>query len=597
MAAAKHIVGIDLGTTNMVLSYSEILKKGKEDEAIEIKYLPIVQEQGKNSTDKSEILPSFIFERLKEKPVLKWKDNEDYIIGEYARERGIDVANRVISSAKSWLCNTRVNRTESILPWDGDEDLKKLSPLQAMSMFIMHLKNAWLEEFPKDKLEDQKVIITIPASFDAAARDLTVEAANLAGLKKVSLIEEPQSAFYSWISQEDTPWRQQVKKGDIILVVDVGGGTTDFSLIEVTESDGDLKLDRVAVGNHILLGGDNMDLTLAYIATQRLKDEGKKVSRWQTMQLSHQCRKAKEELLSDPSKKTVAVTVSGRGSSVIGGTIKTKITREDVETNIIEGFFPSCALEDEPIEGDVGGVRELNLMYATDAAITRHLARFLNSQSKSKKHYSYPKGLLLNGGVFKSDIFKERLVAIIDSWLTAADKDQIKVLEGFELSRAVSRGAVYFGQAVEGKGIRIRGGVSQSYYLGIESSMPAVPGFQAPMKALCVAKQGTEEGTTLEVKDRSFGLTVGKKANFKFFKSNQRREDEFGELIPDMDEGFEDAGIMDLELEAYEGMETGEIVDVTLEITVTEIGTLEVYCISKNDEHRWKLEFNVREGA
>lgn len=593
MAAAKYIVGIDLGTTNMVLSYSRVLGK-ERDELPEISYLPIIQEQAKNSTDKSEILPSFIFERLKEKPVLGWKENEDYIVGEYARERGVDVADRVISSAKSWLCNTRVDRTEAILPWGGEEGLKKLSPLQAMAMFLTHLKNAWAEEFPKDKLENQQVTITIPASFDAAARDLTVEAAKLAGLKEVSLLEEPQSAFYAWISQSEVPWREQVKKGDLVLVVDLGGGTTDFSLIEVTESDGDLKLERVAVGNHILLGGDNMDLTLAYIASQRLQEAGKKITRWQTLQLSHQCRKAKEELLADASKESVAVTISGRGSSVIGGTIKTQITREDIETSIIEGFFPYCALEDGPIEGEESGVRELNLMYATDAAVTRHLAGFL---SKQKDDYAYPKAILFNGGVFKSEIFRERLVAIIDSWLTAANKEQIRILDGFELSRAVSRGAVYFGQALEGKGIRIRGGVSQSYYLGIEATMPAVPGFKPPMKALCVAKQGTEEGTTLEVEARSFGLVVGKKASFKFFKSNCRREDEFGALIEDMDEGFEEAGVMNLELETYKGMETGEIVDVSMEIAITEIGTLEVYCISKDGKHRWKLEFNVREAA
>lgn len=600
MAAAKYIVGIDLGTTNMVLSYSRIIS-GSDNEADDgeaINYLLIAQEQPKNAVDTSEVLPAFIFERLKEKPVLPWNSDNDFIIGEFARERGAEVPDRVISSAKSWLCNTRVDRTKAILPFNGEDSAKKISPLQAMAMFISHLKNAWLQEFPKDKLENQKVIVTIPASFDAAARDLVVEAAKMAGLSSVSLIEEPQAAFYSWISQKENPWRRQVKKGDVVLVVDVGGGTTDFSLIEITESDGELNLDRVAVGSHILLGGDNMDLTLAYIAAKRLEDTGKKISRWQTVQLSHQCRKAKEILLSDSEKDSVPVTVSGRGSSVIGGTIKTQITREDVENNIVEGFFPHCSINDEPAEDTASGVRELNLMYAADAAVSKHLAKFLKNQmNDAHKEYGYPNAILFNGGVFKAKIFRDRLVAIIDSWLTESGKDQIKVLEGIELSKAVSRGAVYFGQAVSGKGIRIRGGVSQSYYLGIETPMPAVPGFKPPLKALCVAKQGTEEGSVLKVENQSFGLVIGKTAEFRFFKSNCRREDEFGQLIPDMDESFEETSLMTAEMPAYDGLKAGDLVDVELEVVITEIGTLEVYCISKDNEHRWRLEFNVREAA
>jgi hypothetical protein len=594
MAKPKYIVGIDLGTTNVVVSSALIAKADSEEEQ-KLTIFPILQEQAKGAVEKLESMPSFLFERLKEKPVLPWDESSKFIIGDYARERGAEVPDRLISSAKSWLCNTRIDRTQPVLPWNAPEDREKLSPLQAIANFIEHVRLAWNKENPKDKLENQKVVVTIPASFDAAARDLTIEASKIAGLSEVTLLEEPQAAFYSWISQSDKPWRKQVKKGDTVLVVDVGGGTTDFSLIEISEAEGDLSLERVAVGNHILLGGDNMDLTLAYIARKKLEDSNKKVSQWQTIQLSHQCRKAKEQLLADPKKDSIPVVVSGRGSSVIAGSLKTTIDREDVEEALVEGFFPDCSMDDGPVEDTASGVREISLMYAADAAITRHLAKFLRSQSSENKDYSFPQAILFNGGVFGSEIFRNRLVEVIDSWLKNAKRDSIKVLEGIELSQAVARGASYFGIAREGKGIRIRGGVSQAYYLGIESSLPAVPGYKPPLKALCVAQQGTEEGTSHEINQHCFGLVTGKKAEFKFFKSNCRREDTIGTLIEEMDDDFDETSSLELELPVYDGIKAGDVVDVTLQVNITEIGTLEVYCISKDKEHKWKLEFNVRD--
>ncbi len=594
MAKAKYIVGIDLGTTNVVLSYAP-LAAAEGEEPAQISLLPIIQELAKGAIEKLEVLPSFIFERLKEKPVLAWEDDNQYIIGDYARERGAEVPDRLISSAKSWLCNPRIDRTQPVLPWNSPEENAKISPLQAMAVFMRHVRHAWSEEFAKDKLEDQKVVVTIPASFDAAARDLIVEAARMAGLPTITLLEEPQAAFYSWISQTESPWRQQVKKGDVVLVVDVGGGTSDFSLIEIGEAEGDLSLERVAVGNHILLGGDNMDLTLAYVARRKLEESNKKISQWQTVQLSHQCRKAKETLLSEPEKDSMPIVISGRGSSVISGSLKTTIERKDIEQTLVDGFFPVCGMNDDPIEDTEGGVREISLMYAADPAITRHLAKFLRSQNSDDRQYGFPQAILFNGGVFRSEIFKNRLIEVINSWLENAGKEQIKVLEGIELSQAVARGAAYFGIAREGKGIRIRGGVSQSYYLGVESSLPAVPGFKPPLKALCVARQGTEEGTVSDIPGRTFGLVIGKTATFKFFKSNCRREDEFARMIDEIDETFEDTSSLQIELPAYEGMRPGDLVDVTLQVAITEIGTLEVYCLACKGEHRWKLEFNVRE--
>lgn len=591
MSQPKNIVGIDLGTTKVVLTYAKMPASEEDKPAIEL--FPLLQEFAKDSMEEREILPSFLFDRLQEKPVLPWKREQPFIVGEYARERGSEVPARLVSSAKSWLCNPRVNRREAILPWNAPEGSRRISPLEAQAEILNHVKSCWNNKF-KHKLEDQMVVITIPASFDAVARDLTLEAARQAGLENVTLLEEPQAAFYSWISQSAAPWREQVKKGDVVLVVDVGGGTTDFSLIEIGEEGGDLNLSRVAVGEHILLGGDNMDLTLAFQVKQKLEAAKKKIDTWQTIALSHACRKAKERMLADTSIKSEPIVVSGRGSSVIGGSMKTTLEREEIQDLLVEGFFPTCALTDEPQETSESGFREVNLAYASDPSITRHLARFLNSQGGTKE-YKYPNAVLFNGGVFKSDRCRERLTEVINSWLKDGGREPVRVLQGADLVRAVSFGASYFGMARQGKGIRIRGGVSQAYYLGVEMSMPAVPGIKPPVKTLCVARIGMEEGTKAGVPDRTFGLVVGRPVQFKFFRSPSRREDQLGQLFDDILAELEETSGLSLNLPAADGMSPGSTVDVTLEVAITEIGTLEIWCLQKGGSHKWKLEFNVRD--
>jgi len=588
----KYIVGIDLGTTNIEVSYVSVADLDSEKPVVKI--FPIVQEFAKGALDDREVLPSFMFQRLQEKPSLPWTREQPFIMGEYARERGAEVPGRLVASAKSWLCNPRVNRRDPLLPWNAPTEVKKISPLDAQAEYLAHVRLAWNAKFPKQKIENQMVVVTIPASFDAAARDLSVEAAKLAGIPEVTLLEEPQAAFYSWIGQTKVPWREQAKKGDVVLVVDVGGGTTDFSLIEIGEEAGDLSLNRVAVGNHILLGGDNMDLTLAFHVKGKLEAAKKKIDTWQTVALSHSCRKAKEALLNDPTKKSENIVISGRGSSVIGGTIKTTLERKEVESLLVDGFFPDCAFSDDPREEPSAGFREVNLAYAADPAITRHLAHFLRNQT-GKPEYQYPKGILFNGGVLLAKPLVERLRDVINAWLSAADRPPIKILEGTDLTRAVAAGAACFGMAKRGKGIRIRGGVSQNYYLGVESSLPAVPGMKPPLKALCVAKLGMEEGTIAEVPDRVFGLVVGKPVEFKFFKSNARREDEVGQLFDELPDEIEETSGLSSNLPPQGGMSPGTVVDVSLQVGITEIGTLEVWCLQKSGDHRWKLEFNVRD--
>ena len=592
MSQAKSIVGIDLGTTNTVVTHVPI--NAGEDEAPKIELFPVLQEFAQGSVEERDILPSFLFERLQEKHALPWKRESPFLVGEYARERGAEVPARLIGSAKSWLCNPRVNRRDPILPWNAPEGTKKTSPLEAMSEYLAHVRSAWNQKY-KHKLEDQVVVITIPASFDAVARELIMEAAKLAGLEEVTLLEKPQAAFYSWIGQSKAPWRDQVRKGDVVLVVDVGGGTTDFSLIAIDEENGDLALRRVAVGNHILLGGDNMDLTLAYHARAKLEAAKKKVDTWQTLVLSHACRKAKENLLNNPELKSEPIVISGRGSSVIGGSMKTTLERKDIENILIEGFFPPCAMSDLPKDDTGAGFREVNLAYAADPAITRHLAAFLSSQGGDKGDYRYPQAILFNGGVFLSQPFRDRLLDVVNSWLKEAGKPPIKVLEGLDLHRAVAFGASSFGLARQGKGIRIRGGVSQAYYVGIETSLPAVPGLKPPLKALCVAAQGMEEGTTAEIAGHRFHLTVGRPVEFKFFKANARREDKLGQLFDEVASDMDETSGLSLELPPRSGLAPGSQVDVTLKVAITEIGTLEIWCHEVGGDGRWKLEFNVRD--
>jgi actin-like ATPase involved in cell morphogenesis len=593
MSQPKSIVGIDLGTTNIVVTHVPVAAAAAEKPP-QVSVFPILQEFAKGAVEEREMLPSYLFERLQEKVGLPWKHESPFIVGDYARERGEEVPARLISSAKSWLCNSRLNRREPILPWNAAEGAARISPLQAQAEFLTHVRMAW-NHANKHKLEDQIVVITIPASFDAVARDLTVEAARLAGFADVVLLEEPQAAFYAWVAQTTVPWRDQVKKGDVVLVVDVGGGTSDFSLIEVGEESGDLALTRVAVGNHILLGGDNMDLTLAFHAKAKLEEAKKKINTWQTLMLSHQCRKAKENMLNDPSKKSENLVISGRGSSVIGGSIKTTLERKEVESILIDGFFPVCRMEDEPQENPDSGLREVNLAYAADPGITRHLATFLRSQEGGERDYRYPQAILFNGGVFQSAPFRDRLVEVVNGWLKEAGKPAIKVLAGFDLGRAVALGASTFGLARQGRGIRIRGGVSQAYYVGIESALPAVPGLKPPLKALCVARQGMEEGSQAAVAGRRFGLVVGKPVAFHFFKSNCRRDDQVGDMLDEVLDELEETSPLTLELPPQGELKPGDVVEVTLQVAITEIGTLEIWCQGNDQAQRWKLEFNVRD--
>jgi hypothetical protein len=578
--------GIDLGTTNCALAYASLSQDGeKREDGV----FPIPQLVDSGVVEARSTLPSFLYlpaahELSSMNLSLPWDEVNLLAAGAMARQEGSKKPDRLISSAKSWLSTEGVERGKAILPWKGAEDVTPLSPVAASTEYLKHLVAAWKFEHPSEPLSDSEVVLTVPASFDAVARDLTAEAARSAGLSRVTLLEEPQAAFYAWLDACGDGWREQVKKGDLVLVCDVGGGTTDLTLIEVHEAEGDLDLERVAVGQHILLGGDNMDLTLAAVVRQRLKDEGTKLDAWQFQVLTYGCREAKEKLLSDQAVEEFPILIPGRGSSLIGGSINATVTRQEAETALFGGFFPEVALGSTPTGKRRVGLTELGLPYEMDPAITRHLSGFLGERR--------PTAILFNGGVFCSSGMRSRLLGVLEGWYG----EPIRELEGTDLELAVARGAARYGLVKQGHGIRIRGGLSRAYYIGVELAMPAIPGMEPPIKAVCVAPQGMEEGTSLQVPDQDFGLVLGEPVEFPFLGSTEKSEDSAGQVH----EEWEDAGIEQLAavgatLKAEQG-EAAEArsVPVRLETVATELGTLELYCVERDGPGRWKLEFNVR---
>ncbi len=435
--------------------------------------------------------------------------------------------------------------------------------------------------------------MTVPASFDAAARDLTLKAATQAGLEHVTLLEEPQAALYAWIEAAGDNFRKQVKPGEVILVVDVGGGTTDLSLIAVTEQNGELHLTRVAVGDHILLGGDNMDLTLAHTLNQQLATGGKKLDSWQFVSLTYGCRQAKELLFADPKLKKAPISIPSRGSSLVGGTIKTELSREDLTRVLTDGFMPRGVISEVPTTARHTGLTQMALPYAQDPGITRHLAAFLSRQGKAMAAaHDAP---LFNGGVFKAAPLKERILEVLNEWLKADGGQPVRELAGADLDLAVARGAAYYGWVRHGHGVRIRGGTARSYYVGVESPMPAVPGFEPPIKALCVSPFGMEEGTQANVPPQEFALVTGEPTRFRFFASSLRRDDPVGKMIEDAvhQEDLEELSPIETSL-AADGEQPGGLVPVHLQAAVTEVGTLELRCLETPGKRQWKLELNVR---
>ena len=603
----RYIIGIDLGTTNSAVSFVDANAALDPHTPPAVEQFAIPQLVNPGEVRDETLLPSFLYipgptDFPDGSLAMPWNDAPLSFVGQLAQKRGAENAGRLVASAKSWLSYSGVDRTSALLPITAPEGVGKISPLHASKAYLDHLREAWNHKHPDDRLEDQSVLVTVPASFDAVARDLTGHAAEQAGYRNVVLLEEPQAAFYSWI-EANPNWREQVTVGDLILVVDIGGGTTDFTLIAVTQEGGELKLERVAVGEHILLGGDNMDLALAHaVAAELQASKGTKLDAMQMNALWQQCRGAKERLL-DPANadEEQGVTILGRGTGLVGGTIKTKVSREQVHRTLLDGFFPHASSHDMPQARRRVGLQEIGLPYAADAGVTRHMAKFLRQQAASTESGAVRRGpsgmaspthVLFNGGVLRAGLVRDRVIEVLDTWLREEGFEPVKVLSGEDLMHGVSRGAAYYGVARTGKGVRIRGGVPRTYYVGIETSMPAVPGMPAPLKALTVAPFGMEEGTDHQFPDREFGLIVGEPAEFRFFTSAVRKDDNPGFMIEEVGDDLEELAPVEVLLPA-DGQE-GQVVRVTLESVVTETGMLQLWCVAK-DGRRWKLEFNVRE--
>ncbi len=564
---ATYAIGIDLGTTNSVIAYTRL----DQDDA-QPQVLSVPQLVAPATVESQFQLPSFLYlgsahEADTGNYDLPWHQGGQDAVGELARQQAAAMPMRTVAAAKSWLCHTRVDRHQPMLPWGAPSEVPKVSPVDASRRYLAHLAAAWHHEFPAAPIAEQRVVLTVPASFDASARELTREAALAAGLPAdLILLEEPQAALYAWLANRGEQWRRHLGVGDTLLVCDVGGGTTDFTLIGVDETDGALELQRIAVGPHTLVGGDNMDVALAHFSSAAFAAKGLQLDAWQSVSLWHACRAAKEALLALEGPKTHPVTVLGRGRRLVGGTVRVDLQREAVQTLLLDGFFPVCTVD------------ERLSLHGAD----HQLARVTH--------------VLFNGGVFKAALFRDRLMDILVQWHGKQATPQI--LDGAaDLDYAVARGAAYYGFAEAGRGIRIRSGTARSYYVGIETAVLAIPGAPRPLKALCVVPFGMEEGTAVRVPSEAIGLVVGEPCLFRFFSSAVRKDDKPGDVLDrwsdeELSETDPLAATLPMEQAAAE-----DYVPVQFESRITELGMFELWCVNPISDQRWKLEFSVREDA
>lgn len=595
-----YSVGIDLGTTNCALSTATTSAEGQT----QVLDFPIAQVTHPGTVHAEATLPSFLYVAgPHDLPAgslnLPWRPDALEAVGSFAREQGVKVPHRLISSAKSWLCCEGVDRRSNFLPFKSPDEVEKRSPVDVAAAYLEHLREAYNASHSDQPLQQQSVVLTVPASFDVVARELTVEAARRVGLEHLTLLEEPQAALYAWLAAMGDDWRKHMGVQDRILVCDIGGGTSDFSLIAVGESEGNLTLERQAVGEHLLLGGDNMDLALAVAVQSRLKTRGTRLDSWQFQVLTHACRDAKEKILSQPELETVPLVIPGRGSGLIGGTIREELLRTDVEAILLGGFFPVCERTDFATRQRQLGLAELGLPFETDAAITRHLAAFLGQRAaRSSEGTAWaPTAVLFNGGVLKSTLLRERIIHVLNAWLAELNLPAVRELQSDSLDLAVARGAAAYGLVRHGKGIRIKGGIARHYFIGVEVPRPAIPGLAPPVNAVCVAAAGMEEGSSVTVPGQQFVLRVGQRAEFRFMAASQRDTDQPGDIVADWepDDGSGIEEIANLTLDLVAAGQPGESLAVALRTHLTELGTLELWCEERDGSRRWKLELQVRD--
>ncbi|MCU0573065.1 MAG: hsp70 family protein [Syntrophobacteraceae bacterium] len=641
----RYIVGMDLGTTNTALAYVD--RTGPGIELRRIRFLNIPQLVSPGSMGRRPILPSFLYipgpyELPPESTALPWDSGRSYVVGELAREQGALVPGRLVSSAKSWLCHGGVDRTASILPWGAGSDVEKVSPVEASSRYLRHLREAWNAEMARGRegfrLEEQLVLLTVPASFDEVARELTVTAAREAGLNRVILIEEPLAAFYAWLSGHEDNWREGMRDGQLILVCDVGGGTTDFTVIAVREGEAGLKFDRLAVGDHLMLGGDNMDLSLArHIEVELMGQPGKLESRrWH--QLWHQCRKAKESLLggseaeprpsgnelppeapaarsglfgaardSGPteipvSRDQVEITLVGLGRKLIGDTLKARLSGDVARSLILDGFFPQVALDDLPTTTRRKGLTEWGLPYVQEPAVTRHLAGFWNRfrellSRETGRDTLYPDFVLFNGGSLSPPMLRERVREVLSSWFKEVAGESFEPIElkNPRPDLAVAIGAAYYGLVRLGEGVRVGAGSPRSFFVEVAPA-ESHTGEEGERHAVCLVPRGTEEGYEVRLEQPAFNVLTNQPVSFQLFCSSTRLGDHLGDLVTLSEDEISVLPPIRTVLR-YGRKVSAQPLPVSLAVRLTEVGTLELWCASRQTPHRWQLQFDVRQGA
>jgi hypothetical protein len=613
------VVGIDLGTTNSAVTYVDTA-----EEPWRVRTFAVPQLVAPGQVEARETLPSCHYQPAAKEFApgalkLPWsKEEPAWAVGFFARDHGALVPGRLTVSAKSWLCHSGVDRTAPLLPWHGAPDVEKLSPVEVSARYLMHVRDAWDARFVSDRLAEQDIVLTLPASFDEVARELTVKAAARAGLARVVLIEEPQAAFYAWIDAHARNWQEHVSPGQKILVCDIGGGTSDFTLIRVRgEADGKVRFHRVAVGEHLILGGDNLDLALAHHIEGRLVGEGKLEPR-QWAVLVRQSQKVKETLLGNDAPERLTVNVAGAGSKLLGGGLRAEVTREEVRGLLLDGFFPRVGLDEKPASRR-SGFQEFGLPYAPDPAVTRYLAAFLTAhrhvaledvESPPDHDPARPDIVLFNGGLFESRVLRDRVLEVLTSWfrgdlkklkkgtvpLTQGDSPlfepvpveeagwQPLVLENDRLDLAVARGAAYYGMVRRGKGVRIAAGLARTYYIGVESQPPA---------AVCLVPAGVEPGHDIDLASRSFDLLVSQPVEFPLYVSSTRLVDRPGDLLPIDREQM--TPLPPIRTVLKTGKKGGtDTITVNLHARLTEIGTLDLWCSQSDGRRSWRLQFDVR---
>lgn len=594
MIEARYLIGIDLGTTNTVVAYAD-LEQGIENAVPQI--FPVDQLVASGTVAAKNQLPSFRYhpaaDEISESELrLPWfampirGDIDPHIIGTWGRDLGAKVDGRLVSSAKSWLCHSGVDRTAAILPW-GSEGVDKISPLVASSSYLAHVKSAWNCAHPEYPMELQDVVITIPASFDEVARSLTLKAAEMAGYMNVHLIEEPQAACYDWYARNQNQAKDLLQDIHLVLVCDVGGGTTDLSLIKVSEQQGALKLDRVAVGDHLMLGGDNIDLALAHIAEQQLGN--RRLSAGALSQLIQQCRQVKETLLAEPAPDSAKATILGAGAKLIGGAKSVEFSQTQVRELAVDGFLPITPWGEGATTHSRAAVVEFGLPYASDPAISHHICDFLIHHQASAQHAFpetesgpwLPDGILFNGGFFNSGLLRNRARDLLSEWRG----NSVKILQNQHPDLAVAYGAVAYGLARRGAFLKIGGGAPRSYFLKVES-----PDSDA-LQGVCLLPKGTEEDTEIRLADKQFLLTVGQPVSFQLYTNSGDEGYQPGQLV-----GLADAEFKELPPSHVKISSSGtKELEVELACQLSEVGTLGLDCVAtENPQQRWQVEFDLR---